>query len=95
MMLSKEEFRGICLDANRESSEKSENPFFQTDSNLPAYIGKYGFRRLEATTYFINLDVGKYSFKKLLKPTSFIKEGIKKLHTIYCFFFKKYFDNSC
>lgn len=58
MLLSKQEFRGICLSSNDGKPEESENPFFQIDPNYPAYIGKYGFRKLEATTYFINLDVG-------------------------------------
>ncbi len=69
MMLSKVEFRGVCLSANKGKPEESENPFFQIDPKFPAYIGKFGFRKLEATTYFVNLEHGQLGVDDNGRPT--------------------------
>jgi hypothetical protein len=93
-LLSKMSFRGLCLSTTKGSSFKdSENPFFQTNKLMPAYIGKYGFRKLEATTYFINLDVGQLEEKDrgknyeegVLVP-AFIKTGIERNRMLVAWF---------
>jgi len=38
--------------------ENSENPYFQLRPNLPACVNKYGFKKYEATTVFINMFGG-------------------------------------
>lgn len=57
--LLKIDIRGWCIDPYRKDPKNCENPFFQLNPNLPSYIGKYGFRKYEVTTVFLDLDIGK------------------------------------
>lgn len=41
-----------------QDPENSENPYFQLRSNLPACVNKYGFRKYECTTVFIDMAAG-------------------------------------
>jgi len=51
-LLEKIDQRGVFLDNVGGDTSKSINPFFQSSDKLPAYIGKYGFRKFEASTVF-------------------------------------------
>jgi hypothetical protein len=52
-ILEKLDLRAIELDLAGGDPTKVTNPFFQMDPNLPAYIGKYGFRKYEGGTVFV------------------------------------------
>ena len=90
-LLSKESFRGVCLSTNRGQPQDSENPFFQIDPTLPAYIGKYGFRKLEMTTTFVNLDYGQRNsrgknYEKEVLVPAFVQHGIERNRTAVAWF---------
>ncbi len=94
-LLTKIAWRGFCLSTNKGDFTKSENPYFQSSNFYPAYMGKYGVRKYEATTYFINLDVGqlekKESNKQLQYETevaapAFLKKGVERTRTLVAWF---------
>lgn len=94
-LLSKITFRGMMLSTCKGDFTKSENPFFQCNNFYPAYLGKYGFRKYEATTYFVNLDVGQLQKRPtqsqqeyetdVLAPL-FIQKGIERNRMIVAWF---------
>jgi hypothetical protein len=94
-LLSKIAFRGMCLSTTKDHFEKSENPFFQVSELYPAYLGKYGFRKYEATTYFINLDVGQLEkknneaqrkYEEEVAAPAFIQKGVERNRMIVAWF---------
>ena len=94
-LLTKTSFRGMMLSTVKDNFRLSENPFFQCSNYYPAYMGKYGFRKYEATTYFVNLDVGqlekpttqdqKEYENKVLAP-AFIQKGVERNRMLVAWF---------
>jgi hypothetical protein len=95
MGLQKVDMRGIFLDSFGGDPSATINPFFQNDKTLPAFIGKYGFRKLEASTVFIKDDIkltepGQQNtrgqnFGGLVKK-SFIERGIERNKMLVAWF---------
>ncbi len=48
----------MCTLPYMNNPQDCENPFFQLDPNLPAFIGKYGFRPYNASTVFVDIGIG-------------------------------------
>jgi len=94
-LLTKISFRGLMLSTCKGDFTKSENPFFQVSEFYPAYLGKYGFRKYEATTYFINFDIGQLEKKDTEKQKqyetevvapAFLQKGIERNRMIVAWF---------
>jgi len=58
-MLAKDSIRSRGL-ISAGSPERSVNPYLAMNKDLPSFINKYGFRPMEASTIFHNLDIGQY-----------------------------------
>jgi len=56
--ITKNEFRGIAIGPNFDQPEMSVNPFLQLNENYPSYMRKYGFRKMEFETVYMDLDIG-------------------------------------
>lgn len=89
--ISKINPRGIFLSPNRATPEASENPFFQTDENLPAYVGKFGFRQKQVPTVFVDLDPGEESsrgksYEAGVVIPRFMQQGIEKNRTLIAWY---------
>lgn len=89
-VVSKIQFRGLMLSPYRTHPENSENPFFQTDENFPGFIGKFGFRKYEAATVFVDLDEGQQnsvgeSYENVAQKR-FVERGIQRNRTLVAWF---------
>jgi len=59
-VMTKIDFRGTAIQNNFDNPENSKNPFFQLDKEYPSYMKKYGFRKKEFETTYIDLDIGQF-----------------------------------
>jgi hypothetical protein len=58
-LVSEVDYRTVGLSPYSDNPENSKNPFLQLNSDVASYIGKYGFRKYEAATMFMDLDPGR------------------------------------
>jgi hypothetical protein len=94
-LLTKTSFRGMMLSTCKGDFRLSENPFFQGSNYYPAFMGKYGFRKYEATTYFVNLDVGQLKkesnqdqkdYENDVLAPAFIQKGVERNRMLVAWF---------
>lgn len=57
-LFTKEDFRVLCWDKNRDNPAQSLNPYLALNPSMPSYIHKHGFRKYEAQTVFFDIDMG-------------------------------------
>lgn len=74
-LLGKEVMRGWAFSQSKGRPELSINPYFACNPSLPSYVRKYGFRKFEASTTFVDLDPGQFSTKN--KGKEYV-EGVAK-----------------
>jgi len=57
-IIAKQEFRGVAIQENADNPANSINPYFQLKEEFPSYMKKYGFRKYEFETVYLDLDIG-------------------------------------
>jgi len=81
--LGKVNARGFFFMPYKSNPQDCNNPFFQTNRNYSAWIGKFGFRKMEATTVFVDLEVGQggeeptKTYQQSVLP-AFMQKGIDR-----------------
>jgi zinc D-Ala-D-Ala carboxypeptidase len=51
----KVDMQGTCVNPYRDDIKRCENPYFQLDPTLPAFVEKYGIKKYELTSVFLDL----------------------------------------
>lgn len=89
--LAKSLCRSWLLGPYKSNPEECENPYFQTNENYPAFLGKFGFRKYEATTVFFDFDPGEAKNKgkqyesEFLAP-AFMRKGVERNRSVVAWY---------